>query len=246
MRKFVIPAISLAALAASGFAVAQTTEQPTTQPTAEQCAADPKMAGCPGVTENAPAMPSGSDQNAAEQPAQPSDTQTGQTTQPTDQPAADTQTGQTTQPTDQPADTQTGQTTQPTDQQQPSVAEQAPVEVPADLTVTNIDGGKAILASNFIGSTVYSTTNENVGDINDLIFDADSKVNAAVIGVGGFLGMGEKDVAVPLDKITMTKDENGSNKFVISATREQLEAAPAFDKTRLVMGDQAAPAQPAQ
>jgi sporulation protein YlmC with PRC-barrel domain len=241
MRKFMIPAISLAALAASGFAFAQTTtEQPAAnQPTAEQCAADPQMAGCPGTTGNAPAMPSGSDQNAAEQPAQPSDTQTGETTtQPTD-----TQTGET---TTQPSDTQTGQTTEPTDQQQPSVAEQPPVQAPADLTVSNIDGTKAILASNFIGSTVYSTTNENVGDINDLIFDADSKVNAAVIGVGGFLGMGEKDVAVPLDKITMSKDENGANKFVISATREELEAAPAFDKTRLVMGDQAPPAQPTQ
>jgi sporulation protein YlmC with PRC-barrel domain len=228
MRKFLIPAISLAALAASGFAVAQTTtDQPTqNQPTAEQCAADPQLAGCPGTTGNAPAMPSGTDQNSAEQPAQPSDTQTGQGT--TEQ---------------QPGDTQTGQGT--TDQQQPSVAEQPPVQAPADLTATNIDASKAILASSFIGSTVYSTANENVGDINDLVFDAEAKINAAVIGVGGFLGMGEKDVAVPLNKITMTKDENGVNKFVISATREELDAAPAFDKTRLVMGDQA-PAQPAQ
>jgi sporulation protein YlmC with PRC-barrel domain len=228
MRKFLIPAISLAALAASGFAVAQTADQPTqNQPTSEQCAADPQLAGCPGSTGNAPAMPSGTDNNAAEQPAQPSDTQTGQGTA---EPA-------------QPSDTQTGQGT--TDQQQPSVAEQPPVQAPADLTATNIDGSKAILASNFIGSTVYSTANENVGDINDLVFDAESKINAAVIGVGGFLGMGEKDVAVPLDKITMSKDENGATKFVISATREQLDAAPAFDKTRLVMGNQA-PTQPAQ
>jgi sporulation protein YlmC with PRC-barrel domain len=236
MRKFLIPAISIAALAASGFAIAQT-EQPTqNQPTSEQCAADPQMAGCPGTTGNAPAQPSGTDQNTAEQPAQPSDTQTGQTT--TEQPAqpSDTQTGQTT--TEQPAQPGT------TDQQQ---AEQPPVQVPPDLVVSDIDGSKAILASNFIGSAVYSTANENIGDINDLVFDADGKVNAAVIGVGGFLGMGEKDVAVPLDKITLTKDENGAMKHVIAATREQLDAAPAFDKTRLVMSDQTAPpVQPAQ
>jgi sporulation protein YlmC with PRC-barrel domain len=236
MRKFLIPAISIAALAASGFAIAQT-EQPTqNQPTSEQCAADPQMAGCPGTTGNAPAQPSGTDQNTAEQPAQPSDTQTGQTT--TEQPAqpSDTQTGQTT--TEQPAQPGT------TDQQQ---AEQPPVQVPPDLVVSDIDGSKAILASNFIGSAVYSTANENIGDINDLVFDAEGKVNAAVIGVGGFLGMGEKDVAVPLDKITLTKDENGAMKHVIAATREQLDAAPAFDKTRLVMSDQTAPpVQPAQ
>jgi sporulation protein YlmC with PRC-barrel domain len=222
MRKFLIPAISIAALAASGFAVAQT-EQPTqNQPTSEQCAADPQMAGCPGTTGNAPAQPAqGTDQNTAEQPAQPSDTQTGQ------------------------QDT-TGQEPGTTDQQ-PSVAEQPPVQVPPDLVVTDIDGSKAILASNFIGSAVYSTANENIGDINDLVFDSEGKVNAAVIGVGGFLGMGEKDVAVPLDKITVTKDENGAMKHVIAATREQLDAAPAFDKTRLVMSDQTAPpVQPAQ
>jgi sporulation protein YlmC with PRC-barrel domain len=222
MRKFLIPAISIAALAASGFAVAQT-EQPTqNQPTSEQCAADPQMAGCPGTTGNAPAQPAqGTDQNTAEQPAQPSDTQTGQ------------------------QDT-TGQQPGTTDQQ-PSVAEQPPVQVPPDLVVTDIDGSKAILASNFIGSAVYSTANENIGDINDLVFDSEGKVNAAVIGVGGFLGMGEKDVAVPLDKITVTKDENGAMKHVIAATREQLDAAPAFDKTRLVMSDQTAPpVQPAQ
>jgi sporulation protein YlmC with PRC-barrel domain len=235
MRKFLIPAISVAALAASGFAMAQTTtDQPTqNQPTAEQCAADPQLTGCPGATGNAPAQP-----DTQTQP----DAQTGQQGQ-TDQMPSDTQTGQGTE--QQPSDTQTGQQ-QGTDQ--PSVAEQPPAQAPADLTVTSIDSSKAMLASYFIGSTVYSTANENVGDINDLVFDAEGKVNAAVIGVGGFLGMGEKDVAVPLDKITMTKDENGAVKYVIQATREQLEAAPAFDKTRMTASDktEAPPAQPAQ
>jgi sporulation protein YlmC with PRC-barrel domain len=234
MRKFLIPAISVAALAASGFAMAQTTsDQPTqNQPTAEQCAADPKLAGCPGATGNAPAQPDTQTQPNA---------QTGQQGQ-TEQMPSDTQTGQQTQP----SDTQTGQQ-QGTDQQ-PSVAEQPTTQAPADLTVTNIDTSKAMLASYFIGSTVYSTANENVGDINDLVFDSEGKVNAAVIGVGGFLGMGEKDVAVPLDKIAMTKDENGAVKYVIQATREELEAAPAFDKTRMTTSDDktAPPAQPAQ
>jgi sporulation protein YlmC with PRC-barrel domain len=205
MKKFMIPAISLAALAASGFAVAQTTEQPTqNQPTTEQCAANPQLAGCPGVTGNEPTQ-----------------------TQPTDQ--------------TQPSDMQGQDTTQQPTAEQPSVAEQPPVQAPADLTAA-IDTSNAMLASNFIGSAVYSTANENVGDINDVIFDSAGKVNAVVVGVGGFLGMGEKDVAVPLDKITMSKDESGANRFVISATREQLDAAPAFDKTRFTVSGQAAPA----
>src|SRR5262249_51161657 len=51
----------------------------------------------------------------------------------------------------------------------------------------------SILASTLIGSTVYSPDNQKVGDINDVIVGLDGKVEGVVIGVGGFLGLGEKD-----------------------------------------------------
>jgi hypothetical protein len=51
----------------------------------------------------------------------------------------------------------------------------------------------SILGSSLIGSTVYTPANETVGDINDLIIGLDGKVQGVVIGVGGFLGLGEKD-----------------------------------------------------
>jgi hypothetical protein len=88
----------------------------------------------------------------------------------------------------------------------------------------------SILASTLIGSTVYSPDNQKVGDINDVIVGLDGKVEGVVIGVGGFLGLGEKDVAVKMDQITVQpEDANKSNlRLILSSTKADLEAAPEF------------------
>src|SRR5947209_20544660 len=57
------------------------------------------------------------------------------------------------------------------------------------------------LASKVVGVNVYNNNNENVGSINDLLMDKSGNIKAVVIGVGGFLGMGEHLVAVSFDKI---------------------------------------------
>lgn len=85
-----------------------------------------------------------------------------------------------------------------------------------------------VSANEFIGSSVYNGKDESIGDINDLIIGEDGKVAAAVIGVGGFLGIGEKDVAVPMAKIDVTHDENNDVRLTTVETAESLEAAPAF------------------
>ena len=84
------------------------------------------------------------------------------------------------------------------------------------------------LVSAWISKSVYNPGNENLGDIDDVVINKDGKVDAVVIGVGGFLGMGEKNVAVPVDKITATTDSDGRVKLALNATKEQLEAAPEF------------------
>jgi len=56
-------------------------------------------------------------------------------------------------------------------------------------------------ASKVIGLKIYNDANESLGSVDELLFDKDGKIAAAVIGVGGFLGMGQHDVAVPFDKI---------------------------------------------
>src|SRR4249920_2354102 len=56
-------------------------------------------------------------------------------------------------------------------------------------------------ASKLAGVNVYNEANEKIGDINDVILDKSGKVANVIIGVGGFLGMGEHDVAVAFDQL---------------------------------------------
>jgi sporulation protein YlmC with PRC-barrel domain len=56
-------------------------------------------------------------------------------------------------------------------------------------------------ASKVVGLSVYNDSNESLGSINDLLMDKSGDIKAVVIGVGGFLGVGEHLVAVPLDKV---------------------------------------------
>jgi sporulation protein YlmC with PRC-barrel domain len=61
-------------------------------------------------------------------------------------------------------------------------------------------------ASKLMGLDVYNEANEKLGDVNELILDKDGKVSAVVIGVGGFLGMGEHDIAVTMDKLKFVEE----------------------------------------
>ena len=86
-----------------------------------------------------------------------------------------------------------------------------------------------LLASNLMGATVYSPKDEEVGDVNDIIMTPQGQIQGMVVGVGGFLGMGEKDVAIKMDKFSITPSDDGSaSKLVLNATADELKAAPAF------------------
>ena len=86
-----------------------------------------------------------------------------------------------------------------------------------------------LLASSLIGQNVYSRTDETLGQINDLIFNEDNgSIRAVVVGVGGFLGIGQKNVAVSFEHLVETTDADGNIRLVLDATHEELEAAPAY------------------
>lgn len=86
-----------------------------------------------------------------------------------------------------------------------------------------------ISADDYIGTTVYNANNESIGEINDLIIEKNGGVVAAVIGVGGFLGIGEKNVAVPMSNIMVSQAEDGSSlKLSTSETSDTLKNAPEF------------------
>src|SRR5687767_1611506 len=61
-------------------------------------------------------------------------------------------------------------------------------------------------ASKLMGLDVYNEANEKLGDVNEIILDKNGKVTAVVIGVGGFLGMGEHDIAVSMDKLKFMEE----------------------------------------
>ncbi len=72
-----------------------------------------------------------------------------------------------------------------------------------------------------------------------MIFTKDGSVEAAVIGVGGFLGIGEKNVAVPLDKITVAEVPNSDDmKLTTQETADSLKAAPEFKTKSAQMAEQ--------
>ena len=85
------------------------------------------------------------------------------------------------------------------------------------------------LASNLIGQSVYNAQDENIGDINDLVTDRNGKIVAVLIGSGGFLGLGEKDVAVRFEDLKLARDENDSIKIVADLNKETLASAPDYE-----------------
>lgn len=102
---------------------------------------------------------------------------------------------------------------------------------PFDITTgyTQIDSDR--LASRIIGQPVYDGTAadaNNLGNINDLVIDESGDVQAAIIGVGGFLGLGEKQVAVAYSALQWVVAADNTERFVIDATVEQLTSAPDF------------------
>ena len=89
-------------------------------------------------------------------------------------------------------------------------------------------GDLQMLASSWFGATVYNSADESIGDINDVLFAEDHSIAGIVLGVGGFLGIGEKSVAISIDAVEVSTDADGFVKFVLDATAEELESAPAF------------------
>lgn len=85
------------------------------------------------------------------------------------------------------------------------------------------------LASNWIGKSLYNGADENLGDINDILIGSNGELRAVIVGVGGFLGIGEKDVAVSFNAIEPRVDEDGDVTLYLNATQEQLEGAPEFE-----------------
>ena len=120
------------------------------------------------------------------------------------------------------------------------------VTVPSSIlasgyTVTDKDN----LATEIIGKQVYSSEAadaEHIGDVNNLVIGDNGQIAAVVIGVGGFLGVGEKNVAVNYSEIQWVVAEDNTERFVLPTTKEALESAPDFKAEDQTPPPDAAPA----
>lgn len=96
-------------------------------------------------------------------------------------------------------------------------------------TLTEVPSDQ-LSADNLIGTTVYGANDENVGEISDVVLSQDGKVDAVIVDVGGFLGIGEKSIAVGFDHLAFLADEDGDKYLYTAFTKEQLEAQPEYDE----------------
>jgi hypothetical protein len=111
----------------------------------------------------------------------------------------------------------------------------APLSVPAQTTKSEefvtVQPAGQWLAKQFIGQAVTNPAGERVGDINDLLFDKSGRIANVVIGVGGFLGIGEKNVAIPYNSLVITADAGGKRVISVPLSKERLLTAPEFIPT---------------
>lgn len=109
---------------------------------------------------------------------------------------------------------------------QPTPARPAPRAAQATFVDRQSTGER--LASEWKGLTVVNSAGDSVGTVKDISIDSEGRIAAVVIGVGGFLGLGERLVAVRHDAITLTPDKEGRQILKLNASEQALDTAPAY------------------
>jgi len=102
-----------------------------------------------------------------------------------------------------------------------------------ELRTLGPDAISGILATNMVGKPVMTGEADEaveIGHINDVVFGRDGEVHAIVVGVGGFLGMGEKEVALDFSRLTFVEGEQDALTVVSDVTREELENAASYKR----------------
>ena len=134
----------------------------------------------------------------------------------------------------------------------PAGSMSAPAARPMDAAALQSTATGKWRASKLVGLNVYNSTNEKIGDINELITDSSGKIDIVVIGAGGFLGMGEHNVGIPFSQVkfvnepvktssattgsgmatttttTSSTAKDHPDHAMVNMTKDQLKALPAF------------------
>src|SRR3954453_17253214 len=91
--------------------------------------------------------------------------------------------------------------------------------------------GNALLVTEYLGRAVYGPDKQKVGTINNLLIDTTGRVVGAVLDVGGFRGIGTKEVAISFEALFPIREDN-MDAFLVAGTKAQLTAAPAFKRSQ--------------
>lgn len=113
----------------------------------------------------------------------------------------------------------------------PTELEQSGLTPPTVLSQGYAADDQDVLVTKLLGQKVYTSVADNareIGTINNMVITSGMGISAVVIGVGGFLGIGEKDVAVDFAELTWAEREDGTRRWVLETTQEELADAPAF------------------
>jgi sporulation protein YlmC with PRC-barrel domain len=93
----------------------------------------------------------------------------------------------------------------------------------------------SVTVTHWYKQNVYDPGDNKIGEIMDVLVDREGKVSALIVGVGGFLGMGEKDVAVPFNAVQVTSKDNNKWYLVMNSTKDALKSAKGFKYDRDAM-----------
>ena len=137
--------------------------------------------------------------------------------------------------------------------QAPQTVPQAAPGGPSAQIMTSLPG-EAMTVTHWYKQNVYDPSDKKIGEIMDVLVDRDGKISALIIGVGGFLGAGQKDVAVPFNAVQVTTKNNNKAYLVMNASKDSLKSAKGFkyDRTNMTWipeetpATTGAPAAPAQ
>jgi sporulation protein YlmC with PRC-barrel domain len=110
------------------------------------------------------------------------------------------------------------------------------VSVPAgakeEMLMTAVPAS-SVTVGDYYKQDVYDSHDNKIGSVSDVLLDKSGQVSAVILGVGGFLGIGEKDVAVPF-KALQVREKNGNRYLVVDASKDALQAAAGYtyDRTK--------------
>jgi len=90
----------------------------------------------------------------------------------------------------------------------------------------------SVTVTDWYKQSVYDPNNNKIGEVMDVLVDKSGKVTSLIVGVGGFLGVDKKDVAVPFDAVHVTNKDNNKWYLVMNTTKEELKSAPGFKYDR--------------